>query len=114
MAQFELSNFLDIGTQSYHTYTSWQVTYDLAGKRIIDQSLRDPINLHKWISPLPDGNGGYHADLPAVYLFVRVHTLDTDSPWFYAGHANQNDQSFVVTSNRKIINTINSLLAGIN
>jgi len=113
VAQFSLQSFIDVGTKGYHTATSWKVCYDRAGKRIIDQSLNDTNNLYHWISPLPDGKGGMHADLNRVYLFVRVHILQDASPWYYVGWANQNDQTFKITENGNVINTLNSLVAGI-
>ena len=113
MAQFSLQSFADVGTKGYHTGTSWKVTLDRAGNNIIDQSLNDTVNLLHWGSPLPDGAGGMYADLDRVYLFVRVHILADVSPWYYAGWANQNDQTFTITENGTVINTLNSLIAGI-
>jgi len=114
MAQFKLTNFIDVGCHGYHTATSWKVTLDQPGQQIIDKSLVDHSNLTTWQSPLPDGNGGYYSDLDKVHLWVRVHILGTASPWFYAGWANQNDQTFHVTKNGTIQQTINSIIAGIH
>lgn len=113
MAQFSLTSFLDIGTKGYHTATSWKVCYDRAGNNIIDQSLVDSVNLLHWISPLPDGQGNFHADLAAMYLFVKVHILNDTSPWFYAGVGNQNEQTFQVTNNGNLVQTVNMLIDGI-
>ena len=113
MAQFSLSSFLDIGTHGYHDATSWRVTYDREGTQIIDESLHDTENLTHWISMLPDGKGWFHADLDEVHLWVKVHILETESDWFYAGVMNQNDQTFTYTENGEVIKTVNSLLAGI-
>jgi len=113
MAQFELRSFIDVGTQSYHTYTSWRVTRDVAGLDIIDESIKDASNLYTWNTPLPDGLGGFHADLNEIHLWIRVHTLETDQPWQYIGVANQNDQQFIITENGNIIDQLNSISAGI-
>jgi len=114
MAQFRLGSFIDLGTKGFHTATSWKATLDRAGNNIIDQSLSDQVNLYHWITPLPDGNGGFYADLDAVHLWVRVHILKDASDWFYAGSMNQNDQTFNISQNGKLIDTVNSLIAGIN
>jgi len=114
MAQFRLDSFIDLGTKGFHTATSWKVTLDRAGNNIIDQSLSDQVNLYHWTTPLPDGNGGFYADLNAVHLWVRVHILKDVSDWFYAGNMNQNNQTFNISQNGKLIDIVNSLVAGIN
>jgi len=114
MAQFKLTSFIDLGTKGYHTATSWRVTLDRQGHNIIDESLEDKVNLYHWISPLPDGNGWYYADLDAVHLWVRVHILNDASEWYYCGYMNQNDQTFIVSENNKPDRTINSLTSGIH
>jgi len=114
MAQFRLNNFIDLGTKGFHTATSWRVTLDSAGNNIIDESLSDPINLTHWTTPLPNGAGGFYADLNEVHLWVRAHILNDASDWFYAGFMNQNDQTFNISQNGKLIDTVNSLIAGIN
>jgi len=114
VAQFKLTNFIDLGTKGYHTATSWKVTLDRAGNNIIDQSLKDTVNLYHWMSSLPDGNGGHYADLSAVYLWVKVHILNDESDWYYAGVMNQNDQTFKITETGKPDHFLNSLVAGIH
>jgi len=113
MAKFKLTDFIDIGTHGFHTATSWKVTRDNAGNDIIDESLNDGVNLYNWVSMLPDGNGGYHADLNELHLWVKVHILETASPWFHAAVVNQNDQSFTITENNSVVGVVNSLVAGI-
>lgn len=113
MAKFQLTDFIDVGAHGYHDATSWRVTKDAAGLDIIDESLHDTENLYIWDSPLPDGQGGFYADLDEVYLWVKVHILESESPWFCAPVANQNDQTFGITENGGLVNTINSLVEGI-
>lgn len=113
MAKFTLNNFIDLGTKGYHTATSWRVTKDVTGIDIIDESLADTDNLYAWITPLPNGNGGFYADLNEVHLWIRVHILNDASPWTYIGMLNQNDQTFTITNNGAVIDTVNSIIAGI-
>jgi hypothetical protein len=117
MAQFKLTSFIDIGTKGYHTATSWRVTKDRQGNQIIDESLNDTVNLTHWISPLPDGKGGFYSDLNEVHLWVKVHILNDESYWRYSGMMNQNDQTFIITDRTKTpitVATLNSITAGIH
>jgi len=113
MAKFKLLDFIDVGTQGYHDATSWRITKDAAGKHVIDQSLNDKVNLYVWDSPLPDGNGGYYADLNTIYLWVKVHILGSVSDWLRLPPVNQNNQQFIITENGLVVNTVNSITTGI-
>jgi len=113
MAHFSLSTFLDVGCHGYIDATSWQVAKDVNFTDIIDESLHDTTNIWNWVSPLPNGSGGCYGDLPEVHLRVKVHILESSSPWFYVGYMNQNDQTFIITENHQIVDTVNSLTAGI-
>lgn len=67
-----------------HTSTSYQISKDINFTDIIDESIKDTVNLLEWNSPLEDGMGGHYKDLPIMYARVKFHfgtDTNKDSEW---------------------------------
>ncbi len=115
MARFAINDYISLGCKGYPNAASWQVALDGEFEHIIDESLNDKVNVHSWISPLPKIDGsGYYADLDEVHARVKYHIDGDESEWFVLTTKNQNDQEFIITENKEIIETLNSIEAGIN
>jgi hypothetical protein len=84
MAKLEINDYIDIGTGGFHNATSWQVAKDPEFKEIIDESLKDTVNVKEWHTMLPkrpEDGPGYYADLDMLYARVKVHVDEYESPW---------------------------------
>lgn len=103
MAHITLTDFIDVGTTKDHDATSWQVALDPKFEKIVDQSLKDPVNLLKWYTPLKriDGKPGYYKDEDALWARVKIHVEDYESEWFVIGPENQNIQDVIITEEGK-------------
>lgn len=95
MAKITLGNIKFLGNISRHTATSYQIAKDPDFKDIIDESIEDKTNLFSFESPLPDGNGGFYKDLPAIYCRFKFHFSEQTSKWFYIDPENQNTQETI-------------------
>ena len=115
MARLRVNDYIDICTNNTHNATSWQVALDPDFTQIIDQSLKDTVNVKEWVTPLPkiDGNG-YYADLDNLYSRVKVHIDDTESPWFVMEPVNQNKQRVIYTYPDGHTEEYDSLEIGLN
>ena len=47
MAMISIKHYIDIGTGGVHNATSWQIAKDKDFTKIIDQSLKDKVNVKK-------------------------------------------------------------------
>ena len=93
MAMISIKDYIDIGTGGVHNATSWQIAKDKDFTKIIDQSLKDKVNVKKWYSmlpKLPEDGPGYYADLD-----------DYTEDWFVLPPGNQNKQKVVITETGK-------------
>lgn len=108
--------YIDIGTGGRHNATTWIVAKDKFFNRIIDQSLKDTVNLKEWTSPLPklpedklDPNADeFYADLDTLYLRVIIHIDGFDSPPVEIGPINPLNQNVLITKDKEILEKTNS------
>ena len=115
MASFSITSYVDIGTIGYPTAGTWEVATDPEFVNVIDRTIADEKYVLHWVSPLPKLDGtGYHADLDAIYVRVKLHVHDDVSDWFYLEPKNQNDQTYNVIRDGVVIKTLDSLLDNIN
>ena len=116
MARFKVGDYLALGCSTYPIASSWQVALDDQFTQIIDQTIEDKDNITEWNSPLPKiGQEGFYADLDELHVRVKYHVGNGSSEWFVlSGVGNQNDQEVIVTYEGEIIDTFNSLEAGIH
>lgn len=102
MAKLTILDVLDVGTGGFHNATSWQVALDPDFTQIIDESLKDTVNVTEWHSMLPNIEGsGYYADLDNLYARVKAHVDDYESPWFVLTPKSQNIQNVIITEKGK-------------
>lgn len=103
--------YIDIGTGGKHNATTWIVAKDKFFNRIIDQSIKDKVNLLSWITPLPKlpedkinpNEDEYYADLETLYLRVTIHVDDFNSNTIEVGPINQLDQEIFITSDKEVL-----------
>lgn len=103
--------YIDIGTGGKHNATTWVVAKDKFFNRIIDQSLKDTVNLKEWTTPLPKLpedkidplKDEFYSDLETLYLKVIIHIDGFDSPAVEVGPFSQLDQEVLVTKDREIL-----------
>jgi hypothetical protein len=108
--QIVVEDYISINAGTYHNATSYQVALDKDYTMIIDQSLKDKINVKSWHTPLPKINEpGFYSNLEKVYARVKVWIDDFESPWYVLPIVNQQDQVIVVTEEGKEDQTYNSL-----
>lgn len=104
MAMISIKDYIDIGTGGVHNATSWQIAKDKEFTKIIDQSLKDKVNVKKWYSmlpKLPEDGPGYYADLDELYVRVKIWIDDYTEDWFVLSPGNQNKQKVVITETGK-------------
>lgn len=107
MASMSVEKYIDIGTGGTHHSSSWQFAKDPEFTKIIDQSLKDHINVKKWHSMLPKlpedktdpSADEYYTDLDEIWGRVKIHVGETDSDWFVIGPRSQRLQRVLVTDN---------------
>lgn len=105
-----ISDYIDLCTKGYHNATTYQVALDPEYKQIIDESIKDTVNVTEWHTMLPKiGGKGYYADLDKVYARVKIFIDDDESPWFELPPKNQNDQTMMITEEGKPTYYLNSL-----
>jgi len=115
LAVFRINDVISLGVNGRHNATSWQVFLDPELTQLIDESIKDTVNVKEWHSPLPKINEqGYYADLDNVYGRVKVFSDDDESPWFTLEPKNQNDQVVIVTEKDVEDKIYNSLEMGLN
>lgn len=103
--------YIDIGTGGKHNATTWIVAKDKFFNRIIDQSLKDTVNLKEWTTPLPKLpedkidplKDEFYSDLETLYLKVIIHIDGFDSPPVEVGPFSQLDQEVLVTKDKEIL-----------
>lgn len=108
MAKIELLDYIDVGSGSVHTATSWQIAKDPDFEKIIDESLNDTVNIKVWHSMLPmlpeDGTG-YYADEEMIYARVKIHLGETVSPWYVLEPKDQREQDVTISKDGVDIET---------
>lgn len=108
MARIEIIDYIDVGSGSVHTATTWQIAKDPEFTKIIDESIEDYVNVKKWYSMLPmlpeDGTG-YYADLEQLYARVKIHLGETVSPWYVLEPKDQREQEVLITKDGVDIET---------
>jgi hypothetical protein len=105
-----IEDYISINAGGYHNASSYQVALDKDFTIIIDQTIKDKVNVKYWHTPLPKVNGeGYYSNLTKVYARVKVWIDDFESPWYVLPIVNQQDQVIVVTEEGKEDQTYNSL-----
>jgi len=115
MALLRIIDLIDINTKGFHNATSWQFALDPDFTQIIDESLKDTVNVKEWHSMLPKITGdGYYADLDKLYARAKVWIDDNVSEWLEFTPLNQNDQTIIVTELDGSISTYDSLSDGFN
>lgn len=88
MATVEICDHVDLFKSSEHIASSFQFYNGLTGE-IIDETIRDSVNLLKWNSQLRDGNGGHYRDLTDLRARVKFHYENEDSDWVELGSYDQ-------------------------
>lgn len=101
MAYIIFDDFIDVGTGGFHEATSYQFATDPDFINIIDENLNDEINLRRWHSMLPKGDGTYYADLDNLYARVMIRVGGFWSPWFTVAPQSQNIQNITITQDGK-------------
>lgn len=108
MAHIKVIDYIDVGTGGYHNATSYQIAKDPEFEKIIDQSLKDTVNVNIWHSMLPKldedkvpGEPLYYADASALYGRVKVWVDDFESRWFNTPVVDQNVQDVIITEEGK-------------
>lgn len=105
-----IEDYIDLSTKGYHNASSYQVALDENFEHIIDQTIKDKINVKSWHTMLPKIDGtGYYADLDKVYARVKVFIDNDESPWFTVVPLNQNDQTMMITEEGKETLYLNSI-----
>lgn len=95
-------DYIDIGTNSFHNASSYQVALDKDFTKIIDESHKDKINVKSWKTPLKKIDGtGYYSNLDELYARVKVWINDNESPWFEVKPVNQNECMLEITEDGK-------------
>lgn len=104
MAKFTILDFIDIGTGGPHDATTWKVYKDPSKTVLLDQSIKDEVNLLSWKSPLPkeDGSGDYYFDLRNFVVEVSIHANGHTSDPFLLGPFNQLDDNITITDGDKV------------
>lgn len=103
--------YIDIGTGGKHNATTWIVAKDKFFNRIIDQSIKDTVNLKEWTTPLPKlpedkldpTKDEFYSDLESIYLKVIIHIDGFDSPPVEVGPFNQLEQEILITKDKEIL-----------
>lgn len=104
MAYMQVLDYVDVGTGGEHDATSWQFAKDKDFTKIIDESLKDTVNIKKWHSmlpKLPEDGVGYYKDLDMLYGRFKIHVGDYESQWFEVDPKSQNYQEVVITETGK-------------
>jgi len=101
MAKFTIDNILHFATKDKHTHTDWQVALDSEFIEVIDESIKDDVNLLLWRTPLPRIDGpGYYSDEDIIYARARVWRGKDRSNWINLND-NQNYQKVIITQEYK-------------
>lgn len=103
--------YIDIGTGGKHNATTWIVAKDKFFNRIIDQSIKDTVNLKEWTTALPKlpedkldpTKDEFYSDLDSIYLKVIIHIDGFDSPSVEVGPFNQLEQEILITKDKEIL-----------
>jgi len=117
MALFKLNDFIDYHTHGSITEISWQVALDSGFTQIIEESIKDHVNVREWYSMLPvigATDGSCYADLSNVYARVKIHIGLVDSDWFDMVPLNQNNQIIFVTELNNTTTTYDALADNFN
>ena len=104
MATFTVDYFIDIGTGGPHDATTWKVYKDKEKTILLDQSIKDEVNLTKWKSPIPkeDGSGDFYYDLKEFYVEIQIHANGHTSDPFLLGPFNQLDEVIKITDGSEV------------
>ena len=115
MALLRINDLIDINTKGFHNATTWQVALDENFTQIIDESIKDTINVKEWHTMLPKINEvGYYADLDNLYARAKVWIDDNVSEWFVMEPKNQNKQKIIVVELDGSITEYDSILDNFN
>lgn len=90
MATIKICDLITIFQDSEHIATSYQF-YNGLTNDIIDESIRDTVNLLEWNSQLSDGEGGHFRNLTDLRARVMIHYETSDSEWLEIGSYDQTD-----------------------
>lgn len=97
MATIKICDYVTAFQEGEHIATSYQF-YDGTTNKIIDESIRDKVNLTKWTSQLQDGNGGHYRNLTDLRGKIRLHYDGQDGDWIELGSYDQTDVEQIVHS----------------
>lgn len=104
MARLVVGDFIDMSTGASHDATSWVVAKDPEFNLIIDQSIRDTVNIKEWHTMLPkrseDGEGYYKAE-EELWVKIQIHMGATDSNWLVIGPKSQTYQEIAISEDDK-------------
>lgn len=105
MAKISIIDFIDIGTGGPHDATTWKIFKDKEKTILIDQSIKDTVNLIEWHSPLPkeDGSGEFYNDLREFYVEVTIHANGYDSDPKTTGPHNQLFEEIDITDGDNVV-----------
>lgn len=97
-------DYIDVGSSSPHTATSWEVAKDKDFNTILDSSYSDEVNVKKWHSMLPkEDSSGYYKDLEAVYVRFKIHCGEHTSDWFYIEPKSQMKMDIKITKQGEVL-----------
>lgn len=105
MAYMKLDDYISIGVSEYHNATTWQFAKDKEFTKIIDESIKDKVNVKQWYSMLPklkedlaEGETeGYYGDEDEIHGRLKIFVDDIESPWYYIGTLSQKHQKVIIT-----------------
>ena len=104
MAKFSIIDFIDVGTGGPHDATTWRVYKDKNKTILLDENIRDEVNLTTWKSPIPkeDGSGEFYCDLKEFYVEITIHANGHTSDPFLLGPFNQLDEIVKITNGSNV------------
>ena len=90
MATIEICDQVTVFIPGAHIASSFQF-YDGDTDMVLDETIRDTVNLLKWNSQLARPEGGHYRDVTNLRARVRFHYDGYDSPWIELGSYDQKD-----------------------
>lgn len=110
MARMRLTDFDTFGTTGYITAVSWQFAKDPDFIYIIDESLKDTVNLEEWVSPLPKRSEDiaegetypYYSDETKIYGRMKAWIDNTESDWYIVEYQPQTVQKVYVIHENEV------------
>lgn len=108
MAKLCIRDYVSIGMVRPPTAVSWQVSLDKDFKDIIDESIKDNVNITSWTTPLKKigSNNEYYKNLDNLYSRISLWYDDLDTPWYTVDKANQNMQELIFVKDNEIVKTV--------